>query len=256
MGFSGADGVKLGRCVLLDRAPRASKERFTQCAVNVAARSNGAGVDLMRNAPIEAEERPYPMVGGHRISNFLPWFRGYPSDPMELESKALCDFMVRECFGSKVCISLDIHSGFGLVDRLWFPFAKSRDPFPESSKIYSLKQLLDLTFPNHIYRVEPQSVNYVTHGDIWDYLYLVHAGQNQTGKIFIPFSLEMGSWHWVRKNPKQVLSKIGIFNPIMPHRLKRIQRRHFGLIDFLLKAVNSKDAWSLVYSEEKKRAAK
>ena len=207
-------------------------------------RSNGNGVDLMRNAPIDAEQKSFVGVGGHRVSPLLPWYRGAADAPMEPESQALCQFVKRETFQAKTCIGLDIHSGFGLVDRLWFPYAKSQEPFPEISKIYSLKQLLDFTFPNHVYKVEPQSVNYVTHGDIWDYLYIEHQRFNQDRKTFIPFSLEMGSWHWVRKNPKQVLSKIGIFNPVMPHRLQRIQRRHFGLIDFLLKAINSEEAWS------------
>ena len=30
-------------------------------------RSNGNGVDLMRNSPIESKEKVYPFVGGHRI---------------------------------------------------------------------------------------------------------------------------------------------------------------------------------------------
>jgi hypothetical protein len=39
-------------------------------------RCNPHGVDLMRNAPIEAEGRVPFLLGGHRISPRLPWYRG------------------------------------------------------------------------------------------------------------------------------------------------------------------------------------
>ncbi|MEN0060282.1 MAG: DUF2817 domain-containing protein, partial [Bdellovibrio sp.] len=38
-------------------------------------RSNPQGVDLMRNAPVEAES-PARWVGGHRRSSRWPWYRG------------------------------------------------------------------------------------------------------------------------------------------------------------------------------------
>ena len=39
-------------------------------------RSNQHHVDLMRNAPIDAQEAPPFLVGGQRISATLPWYRG------------------------------------------------------------------------------------------------------------------------------------------------------------------------------------
>ena len=63
------------------------------------------------------------------------------------------------------------------------------------------------------------------------------------GAPFIPWTLEMGSWNWVRKNPFQLMSLTGPFNPIVPHRLRRVQRHHLLLIDFFLRAVHNHEAW-------------
>ena len=38
-------------------------------------RTNPNGVDLMRNAPVEALQRTPFLVGGQRISPKLPWYR-------------------------------------------------------------------------------------------------------------------------------------------------------------------------------------
>ena len=40
------------------------------------ARANPNGVDLMRNGPLSASERVAFLVGGHRISARMPWYRG------------------------------------------------------------------------------------------------------------------------------------------------------------------------------------
>lgn len=39
-------------------------------------RANGNGVDLMRNAPVNAEGRVPWLLGGQRLSSQLPWYRG------------------------------------------------------------------------------------------------------------------------------------------------------------------------------------
>ena len=208
-------------------------------------RSNGNGVDLMRNSPVQAEKNPAYLVGGHQISNKLPWFRGFPGngDGMEVESKALCDFVEREVFQARHSITVDVHSGFGSVDRLWFPYAKSTTPPVHLPEIVALKKLLDRSYPNHFYKIEPQSKSYTTHGDLWDWLYDLKFQKYPDG-AFLPLTLELGSWLWLKKNPRQLFSSLGAFNPLLPHRLQRILRRHLTLFDFLHRAILSPSTWT------------
>lgn len=215
-------------------------------------RSNGNGVDIMRNAPIDARKTVVPLVGGHRLTSKIPWYRGPEGRDMEFETQVLCDFVAKKTFGAKVSIVLDVHSGFGLKDRVWFPFAFSESVFPDAHKILALKRLLDHSYPHHVYTVEPQNIHYMAHGDVWDYMYFEHKRYNdEDDRVFIPLCLEMGSWHWIKKNPRQLFTALGIFNPILPHRLKRIQRRHILLFDFLLKAICSEDSWAQLSSGQK-----
>jgi hypothetical protein len=53
----------------------------------------------------------------------------------------------------------------------------------------------------------------------------------------------MGSWIWVRKNPRQLFSRHGLFNPLIGHRQQRVLRRHLGLLDFLMRAAASHARW-------------
>ncbi|MDX9731101.1 MAG: DUF2817 domain-containing protein [Bdellovibrionales bacterium] len=209
-------------------------------------RSNGNGVDLMRNSPIRAEEPPVFLLGGQHISNRLPWYSPYinRADEMEVESLALCRLVEREMFKSKHAVTVDVHSGFGSVDRFWFPWAKSKRPPPHIEEITALKRLFDRSHPNHVYQIEPQAKSYTTHGDLWDWLYDRHMERPSKEGVYIPFTLELGSWLWLRKNPRQVFSALGAFNPIQPHRFKRILRRHMTLFDFLHRAVVSPKAWT------------
>jgi hypothetical protein len=207
-------------------------------------RSNGNGVDLMRNAPIDSDDERSPLfVSGHRLSPMIPWYRGNPERGMEIESQVLCDYVEKECFPSTCHISIDFHSGFGMRDRLWYPFAKSRDEYPRLAEVKKIKKLLDSTFPHHIYKVEPQSLVYTTHGDLWDYLFLKHENLKSENSVFLPWTLEMGSWLWLKKNPMQIFNPMGLYNPIKEHRHERIMRRHLLLLDFLLHLTRNPKAW-------------
>jgi hypothetical protein len=62
-------------------------------------------------------------------------------------------------------------------------------------------------------------------------------------RIFLPLTLEMGSWAWIRKRPLQLFSKNGLFNPLPPHRLQRVLRRHLVWLDFLALAACSYRQW-------------
>ncbi|MBL7664030.1 MAG: DUF2817 domain-containing protein [Bacteriovoracaceae bacterium] len=207
-------------------------------------RCNPNGVDLMRNAPVEADPDDTTwLLSGHRISNALPWYRGKEQAPMEIETQTLVDFFKKEVMPSRANITMDFHSGFGTKDQIWYPWAKTRkEKFPFYDQFINLQRLFETSFPNHIYKIEPQTKNYVTHGDLWDYLLQEHRKEKRPG-VFIPLTLEIGSWIWVKKNPLQLFSILGLFNPIKEHRIRRQLRRHVFMLDFLQRAVRNYDAW-------------
>lgn len=206
-------------------------------------RANPNGVDLMRNAPVHAESHGTPLLGGQRISSRIPWYMGRPEHAMEVEARALCDFMEAELFGAQVAVACDVHSGFGFVDRLWFPYARTRRPFHHLPEMLALTRLLDATLPNHVYAIEPQARSYTIAGDLWDHLYDGFRSAAPE-RVFLPLTLEMGSWTWLKKNPRQALNALGGFNPLVPHRLRRTLRRHLLLFDFLHRATASPDSWA------------
>lgn len=204
-------------------------------------RANGHGVDLMRNAPVDSVEKVVWLAGGHRISPLLPWYRGEANGAMELEAQALCDFIINSVLQAPFSMVLDCHSGFGHHDRLWFPYAKSRlQPIKHIGEIYYLRELFFQTYPYQNYVFEPQSQHYITHGDLWDYIYDIAI---EMDRIFLPLTLEMGSWRWIRKNPLQLFNLLGMFHPIKPHRINRVLRRHLVLMEFLVHAALSYENW-------------
>jgi Zinc carboxypeptidase len=204
-------------------------------------RANPAGVDLMRNSPVVAQDGVPFLVGGQRISAALPWFRGALGAAMQPESQALCDAVERELLARPFSIALDCHSGFGARDRIWFPFAHTARPIEHLAEVHALAEIFDLTHPQHNYVIEPQSRQYLAHGDLWDHLYLRACAQPQ--RTFLPLTLEMGSWLWIKKNPRQVFSRQGIFNPLIEHRQQRVLRRHMVWLDFVARAACSHQAW-------------
>lgn len=204
-------------------------------------RANPNGVDLMRNAPVESNERVPYLVGGQRMSARWPWFRGVEGAPMELESAALCALVDAELLRRPLSVAVDCHSGFGLTDRLWFPFAHTRRPIAHLAEMHAFAAILDETQPHHRYVLEPQSRQYLTHGDLWDHLYL--GAMAHANSVFLPMTLEMGSWLWIKKNPRQLFSRRGIFNPVIEHRRQRVLRRHVGWLDFVSRAVAGHALW-------------
>jgi hypothetical protein len=202
-------------------------------------RANPNGVDLMRNAPIESTEGVPFLIGGQRFSARLPWYRGPSGTPMEAESQAVCKIVEEELLVRAFSIAVDCHSGFGLHDRIWFPFAHTSLPMEHLPEMHALKEIFDQSYTSHNYLFEPQSRQYRAHGDVWDYLYR----QAKSPNIFMPLTLEMGSWLWVKKNPRQILSRHGIFNPLIEHRLHRVLRRHLSWLDFLGRAASGYRRW-------------
>lgn len=205
-------------------------------------RANPNGVDLMRNAPVDADHAVPFMIGGQRQSNRLPWYRGAAGAPMEAESRALCAVVEAELSARPFSIAVDCHSGFGTRDRVWFPYAHTMRPIPHLAELYALRQILDDAHPHHRYVIEPQSRQYLAHGDLWDHLY--RRSLDSIGRTFLPLTLEMGSWLWVKKNPRQLFSRHGIFNPLIEHRRERVLRQHVSLMDFLIRAALSFERWA------------
>lgn len=205
-------------------------------------RCNGNGVDLMRNAPIESIGAS-KLYSGHRLSPMLPWYRGN-SEQMEAEAQALCKVVQRYVSNAPLSIALDLHSGFGIHDRLWFPYASCKKPFPGIAVAHALKQQFDSCYPNHFYQIEPMSQEYVINGDLWDFLYgdFLHTGTKYSQ--FLPLTLEMGSWLWLRKSPLHLFQRHGLFHPLLPHRQQRILRRHFTLFDFLYRSLLFPTKWA------------
>ncbi len=204
-------------------------------------RSNGNGVDLNRNAPINAEGDVPLLGGGHRLGPFLPWYRGRKNAHMEAENIALEKLMQARIFNRPFSLVVDLHSGFGMRDQLWFPYAYRKKPIHNIAEYVALKMLWERTYPNHTYVFEPQSVHYLSHGDLWDYFYLQARAQQQTH--FLPLTLEMGSWAWIKKHPRQVFNMAGLFNPQMQHRHARVLRSHLLLLDFMLAATLNYRNW-------------
>ena len=204
-------------------------------------RANPNGVDLMRNAPVEARE-PVPfLVGGQRLSAGLPWYRGPKAKPMEIESQAVCDVVTTELLTREFSLCVDCHSGFGSRDRIWFPYAHTRAPIAHLAEMHALKSIFVQSHSHHRYTIEPQSLQYLAHGDLWDHLYLQSCVQPH--RVFLPLTLEMGSWLWVKKNPRQLFSRHGIFNPLIEHRQQRVLRQHQLLLDFLSRAACGHPLW-------------
>jgi hypothetical protein len=196
-------------------------------------RANGRGVDLMRNAPIDAEGATW-LVGGQRWSPALPWYRGVAGAPLEAESAALCGLVRDELMSHRVAVAVDCHSGFGLRDRVWFPHARSARPVPHLAEFHALGERI-APLPRTPRRraamreIEPQSRQYRTHGDLWDHLYDEACARAEG--LLLPLTLEIGSWRWVRRRPSQLFSRWGLFNPLEAPRASRERRRQAAWLD-------------------------
>lgn len=207
-------------------------------------RANPNGVDLMRNAPVDALE-PVPfLVGGQRISAGLPWYRGLKAMPMEPENQAVAEVVTQELLSRRFSLSVDCHSGFGRRDRIWFPYAHTRAPIAHLAELHALKSIFVQSHSHHRYIIEPQSGQYLAHGDLWDHLY--QQACTDPARVFLPLTLEMGSWLWVKKNPRQLFSRHGMFNPLIEHRQQRVLRQHQLLLDFLSRAASGHALWQPV----------
>ncbi len=212
-------------------------------------RCNPNSVDLNRHAPIDAEDSPPFLVGGQRLWRKLPWYRGHWQRRVEPEFTALNNVVKRCSSPGKLCMAIDIHSGFGFQDHLWIPYAYRKEPIEDIGSYVSLKLLWERNFPHHNYVFGPQAMHYLSHGDMWDYF---HIQSRDAGAKLLPLTLELGSWLWVKKHPSQLFSFAGLFNPTVPHRHARVLRGHLILLDFMMAATRNGRQW-LVDGEQERQ---
>lgn len=203
-------------------------------------RSNPNGVDLMRNAPVEAEGKHF-WPSGQTVSPKIPWYRGNPSD-MELENKTLFNFVSKHLYPSPFSMALDIHSGFGWKDRLWYPYGKSMKPFADEALARKMARYFKVSHPFHHYKVEKQSDSYMIHGDMWDHMYDSFKDKNTESK-FLPWTLEIGSWSWLLSRPYRIFNTGGLFHTDESAKYSYLMRKHWGLLDFFKDMTIHHKAW-------------
>jgi hypothetical protein len=173
------------------------------------------------------------------FTRYLKWYHGQ-SDRLEPESQALCDFIKKECFGSPQSIILEVRSGMGTQDHLWFAYAKDKKPFPNLAEISAFKSLLDRVLPNSFYRIHPWSSRYKANGGVWDGIYdefgLLHADAFDQGeKVFLPLTLELGLGHATRA-PRDLSYATHSF-------MRRALGNHLPLFDLVSRSVLSPGPW-------------
>ena len=208
-------------------------------------RSNPAGVDLMRNSGVEAV-RSMPFFGGHRLSKHLPYYRGNTLEP---ESRALYRFIFQSFFATKGRLMpvVDVHSGFGSVDHVWWPYASTKEPCRDTPLFESMGRFLKIQAGHSKLNFGPQSESYTTHGDLWD-LYYDHywkyheSDKNWKGR-FLPLTLEVGTWSDLRESPTRMLNRKNIFNPDAERKQQTIQRYRKFLRDLFRVSLTSEKDW-------------
>ena len=207
-------------------------------------RSNPAGVDLMRNSGTDAEKAVF-FFGGHKFSRLLPYYRGRTLQP---ESRVLFRF-IENYFSrvkNRVLPVLDIHSGFGAIDRVWWPYAGKTEPCPDDMLFRRVAEHLKHARGHDQYDFTPQNESYMMHGDLWDRIYdefhSPHVRPHAKTRL-LPMTLEIGTWSGIKENPRRLLNKKKIFNPT-PEKKKQAKSAHREFLrDFLLLAGTAPKSW-------------
>ncbi|WCL49727.1 M14 family zinc carboxypeptidase [Leptospira sp. GIMC2001] len=215
--------------------------------VALKSRSNPAGVDLMRNSGVEAESA-LPFFGGHKISSSLPYYRG---NTMEPESRALFRFVHKYFYSVKDAIMpvLDIHSGFGTIDHVWWPYARTKKPCIDTPLFEKMAYYLKTKMNHDVFKYGPQSETYTTHGDLWDRFYDNYFEHFRTSNTswssrFLPITLEVGTWSDLKQDPMKIFRKRGIFNPARENKLETITGYRNFIRDFVLLSQTKLAHWT------------
>lgn len=200
-------------------------------------RLNRTGVDLMRNSGMDADHA-MPFFGGQRLSPRLPYYRGFSLEP---ESRALRRFVVDSFFGVRNSLMplVDVHSGFGSCDHVWWPYAGRKTPCADTALFERIADHLRHGSGHDLFRYGPQSETYTTHGDLWDRIYdeyQHHAREALPRSRFLPITLEIGTWTELRSSPGRLLHAQKIFNPPRETKAETTIRYRRFLRDLLLLA--------------------
>lgn len=207
-------------------------------------RSNPAGVDLMRNSGLDAEEAPF-FFGGQSFSAKLPYYRGSTLEP---ESRALFRYLNQYFFSidSQVLPVMDLHSGFGTIDHVWWPYARTKNPCVDTPVYEKISEYWKVQRKHTRYKFGPQSETYTTHGDLWDRFYDHFQSKKQKEKrtsLFLPLTLEVGTWSDLKENPGKIFRKRGIFNPAKDNKFSTIVTYRDFLRDFVLLSQSNVKDW-------------
>ncbi|MEJ0002900.1 MAG: M14 family zinc carboxypeptidase [Pararobbsia sp.] len=203
-------------------------------------RSNPNGVDLMRNAPQNAEGHVPFLAGGQRIGPWLPWYRGAAGAPMEPESLALLRVVKEELMSRPLSFAVDCHSGFGWGRQHLVSLCADRPQDGPSARDVPAQDFVRTGLPAssvHLRAAKP-SIPSARRS-----LGTAPTTRRRRRISSCRWTLELGSWRWIRKNPTQLFSRVGIFNPVMAHRTQRVLRRHVNFLDFLTRAAFASHRW-------------
>lgn len=192
-------------------------------------RMNGRGIDLMRNSPVIAEKASF-MIGGQNLSSHLPWYRG---EKLEKENLTVLKFLDDHVMPSPFKLTLDIHSGFVKTSKIWFPYASGRKlPEQEEGMINSIGKYLNKIFKYNMYMYEKQTITYSTNGDFWDYNMDRHCARSVG--IYLPYTLEISSYHWMIKDFLVTWNFEHVFNPAKAKEGNVEYLKHVPLLYFFL----------------------
>ncbi|MCK7499971.1 MAG: hypothetical protein MZW92_63690 [Comamonadaceae bacterium] len=196
-------------------------------------------MDLMRNAPVEARgKRARSCSAASASVPRLPWYRGRGGRADGGREPRRC-----AAWSRRSCCRRRLQPRPGLPLRLrparphlvsLRPHARRRSghlaggPCPDGP-------VRPQAYPHHDYLFEPQSRQYLDPRRPVGPSLPEGAGRRPSA-MFLPLTLEMGSWRWVKKSPRQMFSLLGMFNPLPQHRLQRVLRRHLVWLDFLTRA--------------------
>ncbi len=197
-------------------------------------RSNGNGIDLMRNSPVKAK-KAIPLLGGQRFSRHLPWYMG---KGLEKENEIVIKFLDQYVFPSDFKMSIDIHSAFLRDSRIWIPYASGKElPAKEAEVFLQVKKMLNSIYKYNPYRYEKQESIYKTNGDFWDYNFDRH---NELHKgTYLPLTLEISSWSWSLRNIFRRWSMEALFNPFNIKDSNSEYIKHIMVFDFLIRFVKN-----------------